>query len=107
MEGSQCNTVDDVVKYLTSRLEYIHQPIFSKGWQQQFGYRQGYWIQQVWHDSKTGRYAFHSDEYDSWNPDSQTNLGMYPSFTEMLTGVGERYYNLWTMRESKVRKDEE
>lgn len=100
MEVSECQTEDDIIKFLVSKLTWIPDPPVQKGWRQQFGYRQAYFIQQVWYHPDTKRYAFHSDEYDNWNPDSPPNLGMYESFETMLTGVAKRYAALWATRNS-------
>jgi hypothetical protein len=81
---------------LASRLTWVadDRPT-AKGWVQELGYRHYYYIQQVWHNPTTGKYAFHSDEYEAWDPDTEPNLGMYDSFAEMLTGVASRYKHLW------------
>ena len=98
MEPVECKSKDDIIKYLTSRLAWNDDPPVQKGWVQQFGYRQAYWIHQLWFHPETGRYAFHSDEFDNWNTESDPNLGMYSSFNDMLQGVAEVYKNLWESR---------
>ncbi len=102
MEASECKASDDVVKFLTSRMMWIPHPPTQKGWVQQFGYRHYYWIQQVWFNPATDQYAFHSDEFDSWDTTKLPNLGMYNSFQEMLQGVANYYVRLWGISASDV-----
>lgn len=97
MEASSCKTTDDVMKFLTSHMMWIPDPPTQKGWIQQFGYRHYYWIQQIWFNPATGQYAFHSDEFDSWDTNTPPNLGMYNSFQEMLQGVANIYLQKWNV----------
>ncbi len=98
MDPSTCKTRDDILKFLVSKLSWIPDGPTQKGWKQEFGYRHSYFLQDVWYHQETGRYAFHSDEYDNWNPDTTPNLGMYNSFEDMLHGVPDLYYRLWKSR---------
>ena len=100
MEPSACDKKDDIIKFIVSRLIWIPDPPVIDGWRQEFGYRQAYWTQQVWHHPATNRYAFHSDEFDVWNPASEPNLGMYESFEDMLNGVAQKYHDLWNKNKS-------
>lgn len=95
MEASSCKTDDDIIKFLVSHMIWNPDPPAQRDWVQQFGFRHYYWIQQVWFNPATGQYAFHSDEFDSWDADTTPNLGMYNSFHEMLQGVAETYQRRW------------
>lgn len=103
MDPCACNSKDDVLKFLVSRLAWIHEecPV-RKGWRQELGYRHFYYIQQVWHNPATGQYAFHSDDDNGWDPDTPPNMGMYDTFSDLLSGVADRYHQLWTRRQERT-----
>lgn len=95
MQAEKCKTTDDIIKFLVSHMIWNPEPPAQREWVQQFGFRHYYWIQQVWFNRSTGEYAFHSDEFDSWDADTVPNFGKYDSFQNMLRGVAELYMRRW------------
>lgn len=94
MRAEDCKTADDVMQHLVSSLQWIDADVRTGSWVQKMGFRRSYFISQVWYNTETGEWAFHvSDDTFTGSP----NMGIYPSFTELMCGVTQKYATLWKL----------
>ncbi len=94
MDSLNCKSKHDVYVYLISNLTYIHEDVIVGDYKQVMGFRQKLYISQVWHNSKTNKWAFHvSDDAFAGAP----NMGEYDSLLNLLDGVADQYVRLWKL----------
>ena len=95
MRAENCKTFDDVIQHLVSHLKWIDEDVKVGTWIQKMGFRRALFISQVWYNTETKEWAFHvSDDAYMGIP----NMGIYPSFTDLLLGVAKKYTSLWKLQ---------
>jgi hypothetical protein len=94
MRAEDCKSTDDVVQHLASELKWIDEEVKVGTWVQKMGFRRSFVISQVWYNNDTKKWAFHvsDDEYSG-----EPNMGSYQSFTDLLSGVAQKYASLWKL----------
>ncbi len=94
MRAEDCKTVDDIMLHLVSHLEWIDEDVKVGPWVQKMGFRRSLTVTQVWYNTETNEWAFHvGDDGYTGTP----NMGIYPSFTDLLNGVAQKYYIYWKL----------
>ncbi len=96
MDVKDCKTIDDIVLYLVSSLQFININVQYKDWKQVLGFRRAMMIHQVWYNKESGLWAFHVSDQDDFN--ENPNMGTYTSLTNLLHKVSEHYKTLWTIK---------
>jgi hypothetical protein len=96
MRPQDCKTKEDILIYLVTNLNYIHDEVRVGDYQQIMGFRLSLCISQVWYNHLTTKWYYHVDR-DMGEFTGDANMGEYISLLELLNGVTDRYYDLWKL----------
>lgn len=102
-----CKTIDDICKLLDDKLIPVYgligENINEQIWVLKWHFKQSFLNNNVYFHKLTNTYAFHIIDEEDYKYGHNLiysdfpNMGYYSTYSEMLNGVSNKFYELWNL----------